>query len=123
MYWVLMCLPLLIQTCIQIVPSITNYSFNFDVGLYFGSNLLGIPIYLLIINIIYLKFKNISYTSSIMCMLATILLNVLILLISHKIKSGAFLGDIPEGIVYLLIIIPSIIVLIGIVIFYFVKGR
>ncbi len=123
MYWVLMCLPLLIQTCIQIVPDITNYSFNFDVGLYFGSNLLGLPIYLLIINIIYIIYKNISYKSSIMCMLAAILLNVLILLISHKIKSGVFLGDVPEGIVYLLIIIPAIIVLIGMVIFYFVKGR
>lgn len=123
MYWVLNFIPILVQMYIYITAIFTHINYDFNFATYALLNLLGIPIYLLIINIVYLMRKSISYRSSIICMLATILLNVLVLLISHKIKYGVFIGDVPEGIYYVLIIIPSIIVLIGIVIFYFVKGR
>lgn len=123
MYWILNFIPILAQMYICITAIFAHINYNFDVTLYALLNLLGIPIYLLIINIVYLTHKSISYTSSIICMLATILLNVLVLLVGHKIKYGVFIGDVPEGIYYLLIIVPLIIVLIGIVIFYFVKGR
>lgn len=122
-YWILNFIPVLAQMYICITAIFAHINYNFDVTLYALLNLLGIPIYLLIINIVYLVHKSISYTSSIICMLATIILNVLVLLVGHKIKYGVFVGDVPEGIYYVLIIIPSIIVLIGIVIFYFVKSR
>ena len=122
-YWILNFIPVLAQIYICITAIFAHINYNFDVTLYALLNLLGIPIYLLIINIVYLGHKSISYTSSIICMLATIILNVLVLLVGHKIKYGVFVGDVPEAIYYVLIIIPSIIVLIGIVIFYFVKSR
>ena len=122
-YWILNFFPVLVQMYICITAIFAHINYNFDATLYASLNLIGIPIYLLIINIVYLVHKSISYTSSIICMLATILLNVLVLLVGHKIKYGVFIGDVPEGIYYVLIIIPSIIVLIGIVIFYFVNGR
>ena len=100
-----------------------HISYNFDFTVYASLNLIGIPLYLLVINIIYIVHKSVSYISSIICMLATILLNVLVLLVCHKMKYGVFIGDVPEGVYYVLIIVPSIIVLIGIVGFYFVKGR
>lgn len=122
-YWILNFFPVLAQMYICTTAIFAHINYNFDVTLYASLNLIGIPIYLLIINIVYLVHKSISYTSSIICMLATILFNVLVLLVFHKIKYGVFIGDVPEGIYYVLIIIPSIIVLIGIVVFYFVKGR
>lgn len=122
-YWILNFIPVLAQMYICITVIFAHINYNFDVTLYALLNLLGIPIYLLIINIVYLVHKSISYTSSIICMLATIILNVLVLLAAHKIKYGVFVGDVPEEIYYVLIIIPSIIVLIGIVIFHFAKSR
>ena len=123
MYWILNFIPILAQMYICITAIFAHINYNFDVTLYVLLNLLGIPIYLLIINIVYLTHKSISYTSSIICMLATILLNILVLLVGHKIKYGVFIGDVPGELYLLLIIIPFIIVLIGMGIFYSIKGR
>lgn len=41
----------------------------------------------------------------------------------HKIKYGEFIGDVPMEIYYLFAIVPSTVVLIGIVIHYIIKGR
>ena len=122
-YWILNFIPVLVQMYICITAIFIHINYSFDVTLYALLNLLGIPIYLLIINIVYLVHKSIPYTSSIISMLTTILLNVVVLLVGHKIKYGVFIGDVPEEIYCVLIIIPSIIVLVGIVVFYFVKGR
>jgi len=121
MYLILNYLPVLAQLFICGTAVFANFNYNIDFVLYAFLNLFGMPIYLLLINIFCIIRKNISYKLSIICMLTAILLNVLILLISHKITYGVFLGDIPEGIIYLLIIIPSVVVLIGIIFFIFVK--
>lgn len=123
MYWLLSCIPLFIQIGIQIIPEVSKSSLNFNFGVYMVINLLIIPIYLLIISWIYIRKMTISYTLSIICMLSVVLLNVLVLLVSHKMKHGVFIGDVPEGIYYLLIIVPSVIVLIGVAIFYLIKHK
>lgn len=81
------------------------------------------PVYLVIINASYLIKGHISYIKSITCMLSVIGINVLWFIITHKIKTGYFIGDVPEGIYYLMFGVPASIILLGICIFYFIRNK
>lgn len=132
MYWILNCLPLLIE-CVVNIYSIFQKFYN--LGFYsseyiyehtstiimFLEILILSPIYLLCINFIYINKKLVTYKMSIICMISVIIVRVAIMMLSHKIKWGTFIGDVPMDIYYIFIIVPSVIVGLGIVIYYFVK--
>lgn len=129
MYWFLNYLPLVIDCVIEIYSIFQKicgfrYEYNhMSTIVMFLWLLILSPIYLLCINFNYINKKSITYAMSIICMVSVIIARVVVTIISHKIKWGTFIGDVPEGIYYLLIIVPLIIVLIGMSIFYFVKDR
>ena len=129
MYWILSALPLFVD-CIEEIYAIfqkfhgMEYEYNHVYTiLMFVCWLILLPIYLLCINYFYLSRKAITYVISITCMIGVIIIKIVIAMISHKIKWGTFLGDVPEGLYCLLIGIPSVIVIIGIAIYYFIKSR
>lgn len=54
-------------------------------------------------------------------MLSVILSNTAVFMIDNKIESGYFIGDVPEGIYYLMIGIPTVITVFGIVLIRFLR--
>lgn len=92
-----------------------------DVGAYIVLYFFAQPLYLLIVNIPLINKKIVSYVSGMIYMFSVIVLNALITMIMHKIQTGYFLGDVPEGIYYLMIGIPSLIIMTGIGIVFLIK--
>ena len=86
-----------------------------------GWALLGRQIYLLLINYIYIIRYAVTYVTGLLSAICIICLNVGGILILHKIEYGVFIGDVPEGIYYLLIGIPTVIIVIGMGIMYFIR--
>ena len=129
MYWYLNYLPLVVDCVIEIYAIFQKFcGFRYEYNhmstiLMLLWSLILSPIYLLCINFNYINKKSITYAMSVICMVSVIVARVVVIIISHKIKWGTFIGDVPEGIYYLFIIVPLIIVLIGMSIFFFVKGR
>ena len=129
MYWYLNYLPLVIDCVIEIYLIFQKfcgfrheYNHMSTIVMFLWLLILS-PIYLLCVNFNYINKKSITYTMSVICMVSVIVARVVDTIISHKIKWGTYIGDVPEGIYYILIIVPVIIILIGMSIFYFVKGR
>ena len=125
LYWLLNAFPLLVELGIEIYAlSINTIVYNAV-----GNTLMWIWIlilrqaYLLCINIIYINKHMITYKTGIICMLDVIIASVGIMVVFHKMQYGVFIGDVPGELYFLLIIIPFIIVLIGMGIFYSIKGR
>lgn len=118
MYWMLICLPLIIEVIVGIyslhVPVVVN-------GLIWIWVLLGRQSYFLLINYVYIKQQKITYIIGLLSVICIICLSVGTILLLHKIKYGVFIGDVPEGIYYLLIGIPTMIILIGMAIMYFFR--
>lgn len=81
------------------------------------------PLYLLTINASFLATKHISYVKSMICMLSVIVINTSAFIVTHKIETGCFIGDVPEQIYYLMTGVPSIIVIIGTCVIYLIKRR
>lgn len=81
------------------------------------------PTYLMLNNFFYINNKKTNYIKAYLLMIFIFIIRVGYMLIFHKIKYGEFIGDVPIEIYYFLAIIPSAIVLIGIVIHYIVKGK
>ena len=79
------------------------------------------PLYLLLANIPLICKKTLSYISSTMYMISAILFNVLYTIIIHKVKTGYFIGDVPGGVYFLMLCIPTVIILFGIGIVYLLK--
>ena len=123
MYWLLNYLPLIMQIVIHSIPLVSKISLNINFGLYMVISCFILPIYLLLVNGYYIKSRVISYKLGIVCMISVVLLNVLVFLISHKIRHGTFIGDVPEGLYYLWVGIPCAIMLIGMAIYYFVNRK
>ncbi len=124
MYYVLNYIPSIIQTIIFFVYF--QFGFVFDSQtrkIYLICLLLATPIYLVIINAIYWTKRNISYTRSILCMLSVIVFNVLCFIITHKIQTGYFIGDVPIELYYSMIGIPSAIIIVGMVIIFLIKKQ
>lgn len=121
MYWIFNYVPLFLQIILFSLSLKFNIKFNLNFAIYATMNLFIFPVYLLIINVIYINKGLLSFTKSIGYILSVIILNALVIMIVHKIKTGYFIGDVPEGIYYLLIGIPTIIILIGMAIIYFLR--
>lgn len=79
------------------------------------------PLYLLIINILFIYKKSISYVASIIYMFSVIIFNVLCTIIVHKIQTGYFIGDVPEELYYLMVGIPVLIIIVGMGITFLIK--
>ena len=123
MYWILNCLPLIAEVIIDIYYLLNKtQSFNptLTTMMWFWVLILR-QIYLLCINIFYIHRRIVSYQKSIVTMLCVIITSVFLTLLLHKLEWGVFIGDVPEGIYLLLVCIPSVIVIIGISIYYFIK--
>ena len=121
MYWIFNYVPLFLQIILFSLSLKFNIKFNLNFAIYATMNLFIFTVYLLIINVIYINKLLLSFTKSIGYILSVIILNALVMMIVHKIKTGYFIGDVPEGIYYLLIGIPTIIILIGMAIIYFLR--
>lgn len=121
MYWILNYIPLILQIILFSLSLNFKIKFNIDITIYAVINLFVLPIYLLVVNVIYMKDKMLSFTISFGCMLSVIILNVIVIMVTHKIQTGYFIGDVPEGIYYMLIGIPTVIIIIGMAIIYFLR--
>lgn len=121
MYWMLNYTPVFIQIMIFGIVLKSRINLNIPFGVYAIINLFVFPLYLLVVNIICINKGMLSFAKSIGCMLSTIILNIVVIGVTHKIQTGYFIGDVPEGIYYLLIGIPTMIILIGVAITYFLR--
>lgn len=125
MYWFLNCLPLIIELSKEIyvlytVPIRYNAMENNLMWLWI---LIVRQIYLLIINIIFINRKKIIFPVGILCMLGVITISVGMMLVFHKIQYGEFIGDVPSGIYGLLLGVPTVIVIIAMSFYYFIKVK
>ncbi len=123
MFWLLNYIPLLFQIVLHITPLISKLQFNLNFGIYMILYLFITPLYLLLVNFYYLKLSLIPYKISCIYMLSVVLLDFVVFLVIHKIKYGTFIGDIPEGLCILMIVIPVAIILLGILIHYCITHR
>ena len=79
--------------------------------------LVGRQIYLLCVNLFYVRKKKISLLRGVLYMLGLIVISVGLMLGFHKARYGVFIGDVPEEIYCFLIVVPSIIVFAGVAIY------
>ena len=117
MYFILNYLPVLIQALIVTIP------LNLGFISYPMISLFVFPIYLLYINISKLNKQKSSVLVCLINMILVAALNTGVFQIWHKILYGSFMGDIPEGLLYIQFFVPTAIIIIGILIFYYVKKR
>jgi len=122
MYWLLICFPIVIEV---IYATFTYFVVNIQVGI---ASLIAsiwmlviIPIYLLFVNIYYINNNEILHIKALILMLVIFAMRVGYMLIFHWLKYGAFIGDVPVEIYYWIIGIPSVIVIIGMIIFYLIS--
>ena len=124
MYWFLNCLPLIIELSIEIYALYIPIRYNaMENNLMWLWILIVRQIYLLIINIIFINRKKIILPVGMLCMLGVITISVGMMLVFHKIQYGEFIGDVPSGIYGLLLGIPTVIVIIAMSIYYFIKVK
>ena len=74
-------------------------------------------IYLLCVNLFYVRKEKISLLRGVLYMLGLIVISVGLMLGFHKVQYGVFIGDVPEQLYCFLIIAPSIIVFAGVAIY------
>lgn len=117
MYYLLNYIPSILYIIDSMVP--TKIGFGVFAIIY----LFAQPLYLLIVNVPFVCKKSISYATSIICMLSVIIFNMLYTMVMHKIQTGYFIGDVPEQIYYLMFVVPALIILLGICIFYFIRNK
>ena len=115
MYYLLNYTPAILYIIDSMVP------IKIDFGVFAIIYLFAQPLYLLIVNVPFVCKKSISYATSIICMLSVIIFNVLYTIIIHKIQTGYFIGDVPEGIYYLMIGVPALIIIVGMGIIFLIK--
>lgn len=100
---------------------VSMMSIKIDFGVFSITYLFVQPLYLLIVNVPFIYKKSISYVASIIYMVSVIIFNILYTMIVHKIQTGYFIGDVPEGIYYLMVGIPALIIIVGMGIIFFIK--
>lgn len=108
-----------VPSILYVVLSMSSIRMNF--GVFAIIYLFAQPLYLLIVNMPFVYKKSISYVVSIICMLSVIMFNVLYTMLVHKIQTGYFIGDVPEGLYYLMAGIPTLITIVGVGIMFFIK--
>ena len=119
MYWILSSVPFMVGLFWEIYAlggGFSVYNATTNILMLVGVSILT-PLYLLCISIIWLNKHAITYTSGLLCMLGMIVARVCLGLVFHKIKYGVFLGDVPLEPYPLLILVPSVIVLGGLLIY------
>ena len=116
MYFILNYLPVLIQALIVTIP------LNLGFISYPMISLFVFPIYLLYINISKLNKQKSSVLVCLINMILVAALNTGVFPIWHKILYGSFMGDIPEDLLYIQFFVPTAIIIIGILIFCYVKS-
>ena len=89
------------------------------------------PLYLLFVNISFIRKKTISYIAGIIYMISVVLFNLLHSMAVHricilkrvvyKIQTDCFLGDAPIELYYYMFVIPTSIIIVGIGILYLVR--
>ena len=79
------------------------------------------PIYVVIVNAVYVLKKELSLIKSYICMVSIAFIYFTVTVIANKYRYGSFLGDAPDLIFYLCVCIPCVIFTIGIVVIYFIK--
>lgn len=115
MYYLLNYVPCILY----IIDSIVN--FKIDIGVFIIIYLFAQPLYLLIVNIPFVCKKSISYVGSSICMFSVIVFNVLHTMLVNKILTGYFIGDAPEEIYYIMVGVPTLIIVLGLGIVFFIK--
>ena len=115
MYYLLNYAPFILY----VVISMLSIKINF--GVFAITYLFVQPLYLLIVNIPFIYQKSISYATSIICMLSVIMFNILYTMLMRKIQTGYFIGDVPEGIYYLMTGVPVLIIIVGMGIMFLIK--
>ena len=115
MYYLLNFAPSILYIIDSIVPIKTDF------GVFAIIYLFAQPLYLLIVNIPFVCKKSISRVASMIYMFSVIIFNVLYTIIIHKIQTGYFIGDVPEGIYYLMIGVPALIIIVGMGIIFLIK--
>ena len=123
MYWLLNCLPIIIEVL-------------YGIFTYFGNNNQGAattftiiwmfvitPIYLLFVNFHYININVTSYLKVFILTLIIFIIRIGYMLIFHWLKCGNFIGDVPIQIYHAMVVAPSIIVIVGLVIHYLTKSR
>lgn len=115
MYYLLNFVPSILYIIDSIVP------IKIDFGVFAITYLFAQPLYLLIVNIPFVCKKSISCVASMIYMFSVIIFNVLYTIIIHKIQTGYFIGDVPEGIYYLMIGVPALIIIVGMGIIFLIK--
>lgn len=121
MYWLLNYVPVFLQIVPFGIALNARISYNIPSFVYCMLNLFVLPLYLLVINAIGISEGRSSFAKSIGCMLSAIIWNLVVILATRKIQTEYFIADVPEELYYFLIGIPSVIVLIGMGIMYFLK--
>ena len=101
--------------------AVSMTSIKMDIVVFAIIYLFAQPLYLLIVNMPFVYKKSISYVVSIICMLSVIMLNVLYTMIVHKVQTGYFIGDVPEGIYYLMAGIPTLIIVVGVGVIFLIS--
>ncbi len=123
-YWILSAFPLVLETGWGIYSlCVETRNSSLGIVLLLVWLLIIMPMYLLLVNIIYINKKFVTYTLGIICMFGIIVLGNGIIMLHHKIQFGTFIGDVPEGLYFLFIGIPTAVVVTGIIIYYFIKSR
>ncbi len=117
MYYLLNYFPSILYIIFSIV------SIKIDFGIFAIAYLFVKPLYLLGVNIHFICKKSISYGVSVIHMFSVIIFNVLYTITVHKIQTGYFIGDVPEGIYYIMFGVPALIITIGMSIMIFIKKR
>lgn len=96
-------------------------SIKIDFGIFAITYLFAQPLYLLIVNAPFVCKKSISCVASIIYMFSVIIFNVLYTIIRHKVQTGYFIGDVPEGIYYLMTGVPALLIIVGMGIIFLIK--
>ena len=120
MYYVFNYIPALVLGLI----AITHFKISSEAFLW--SSFIGLPIYLLIVNLVYLQRKKRSLKGwgvSVINVIIELLLNIIISMIRLKILYGTFFADVPRQLFYLRFFIPFVIVLIGFILYYFIGNQ
>lgn len=117
MYYLLNYVPNMLYILILAMPIKVNPVLFFIMYLFVQ------PIYLLIVNVPFVCKKTTSYTKCIVCMVSTIIFNAVLTIAIHKIRTGYFIGDVPEGLYYLMVGVPILIIVIGLGIICCIRNR
>ena len=119
MYIILSALSLLPEVALQVVYLFIGIPVYSPVGstIILAWILVVRQIYLLCVNLFYVRKEKISLLRGVLYMLWPIVISVGLMLGFHKMQYGVFIGDVPEQLYCFLIIAPSIIVFAGVAIY------